>query len=140
MRSNFAMDHHPHGGEDHRLYMPRAEEAESWDRLDVLLNQIRDSSREECGDLIAAHVGSLFARIESAPEFGNWPIGQSVSAASPQWIESVVAHEIDRLILRMLDHEPSCVDCLLAWVRHLVEARVTLSKWAWARNVSDLLP
>lgn len=134
------MDHQPHGGADHQLYLPRTDDTESWNRLDVLLDQIRGSSRQKCGDLIAAHVGSLFARIEFAPEYGTWPIGQSFSSTSPHWIESVVGHEVDRLILRMLDHATGCVDCLLAWVHHLIEARIILSRWAWARDVSDLLP
>lgn len=121
------------------MYMPRPDETESSERLDALLTDLREADAPGRRDLVAAHVGSLFAGIETPPEHGAWPFGPLAQSVSPRWVQAVVGYEIDRMILRMVDNEPFCVDCLIAWVRHLVEARVAASEWAWARDARELL-
>jgi hypothetical protein len=128
-----------HQGHDHSMLLPRPEEVESWERLDRLLADINRGDRHDRTDRVVAHAATLFAGIESPPALGAWPIGQRSSDTSARWIEMVLGIEIDRTILRILQNEGTCVDCLIAWVRHLIESRITLSDWAWTRDADDLL-
>jgi hypothetical protein len=122
------------------MLAPRPGERETWQRLDDLLNEVRrDRVGLEHRDLVAAHTGSLFAGIESAPSFEDWPIVADLSEVSARWVERVVGIEIDRLIIRILENQEGCVGCALIWVRHLIESRITLSQWAWAREAEGLL-
>lgn len=122
------------------MLAPRPNERESWQRLDDLLNQVR---RERVGidrhDLVVAHAANLFAGIESPPSVEDWPIVADLSEVSARWIERVVGIEIDRLIIRILENPEGCVGCALIWMRHLIESRITLSQWAWAREAEGLL-
>lgn len=108
----------------------RMEEVESWERLDELLAEIHNDRSRGRSDAVVAHAAALFAGIESAPALDTWPIVARSSDTSPRWIEMVVGIEIDRTILRILQNQDACADCLIAWVRHLIESRITLSKWA----------
>lgn len=127
-----------HEGEDHSMILPRLAEAESWERLDGLLAEINTGESSGRSDLVVEHVACLFARIEASSTLDTWPIVQGSPDTSPRWIEIVVGIEIDRAILRILQNEGACVDCVIAWAKHLIEARITLSEWAWARDADAL--
>ena len=124
------MERIAHDGQDHTLLQPRLEEAESWERLDELLAEVNKGDRQRRSDLMVAHTAALFAGIESPPALDTWPIVGGASETTPRWIEMVVGIEIDRTILRMVENDGTCVDCLIVWVRHLIESRIRLSKWA----------
>jgi hypothetical protein len=128
-----------HNGEDHTILLPRMDEAQSWEKLDELLAEINNDRAGRRSDLVLAHTAALFAGIESAPALDNWPIVPLSSDTSPRWVEMVVGTEIDRTILRILQNQDACVDCLIPWVRHMIESRITLSKWAWARDTDSFL-
>jgi hypothetical protein len=128
-----------HGGGDHSSLMPRTDEVETWERLDHLLSDVQSSEGLKRCDLVAAHTATLLSNIESAPALDTWPLVSGTSTVSARWVETVLGIEIDRLILRMLENPDGCVDCLVVWVRHLIEARITVSKWAWARDAGTLL-
>ena len=121
------------------MLMPRLEEGESWESLDQLLAKINTGDRRRRSDLVVAHAAALFAGIEAPPTLDTWPMAQRRSGTSPRWIEMVVGIEIDRMILRILENQGTCIDCVIAWVRHLIESRRTLSKWAWARDADTFL-
>ena len=128
-----------HDGEDHLLFLPRAADAESWELLDRLLRAAQDGYGRRRSELVAAHAASLFAGISFAAGLENWPLVPESATVSPRWVQSVLGTEIDRIILRMIERHVGCGDCLIAWVRHLVEARITVAVWAWARGADDLL-
>jgi hypothetical protein len=128
-----------HDGEDHSLLLPRAEEAETEERLDRLLAALQDSNGARRRELIAAHAAAVFAGIEIAPGIETWPLVPTSSRVSARWVQAVIGNHLDRIILRMLDTAEGCTECLLAWVKHLVQTRVTISEWAWARDADDLL-
>ena len=120
------------------MLMPRLEESESWGPLDLLLAEINTGARPDRFSLVVAQAATLFAGIESPLALDTWPLAQRSTDTPARWIEMVIGIELDRTILRLLQNPDACVDCLIAWVRHLVESRLTLSDWAWARDADDL--
>ena len=128
----------PHDGQDHSILLPGPAEVESWEQLDQLLAEIKTGDREGRLHMVVTHAATLFAGIESPPALDTWPIARRSSATSPRWIETVVGIEIDRTILRILQNRDNCVDCQIAWVQRMIESRITLSEWAWAREADAL--
>lgn len=123
------------------MFMPRPDERETWERLDELLSVLQTRAGEglDRRAIVVAHTATLFAGIESSPALEDWTIVAETWKVSARWVERVVGIEIDRLVLRILQNRDGCVDCSIVWVRHLIESRVTLSQWAWARDVEALL-
>jgi len=127
-----------HEGADHSLFMPLGDERETWERLDQLLREVQASTGLDRCALVVRHTAALFAGIESSPALETWPTVTDSSRVSPRWVETVLGIEIDRTILRMLDNPEGCIDCLIAWIRHLIFARIVASEWAWARDADGL--
>ena len=121
------------------MLMPREDERETWERLDQLLSEVQTGAGLDRCALVVRHTGTLFAAIESSPALETWPMVTDSSRVSCRWVATVLGIEIDRMTLRMLDNPEGCIDCLIAWIRHLVSARITVSEWAWARDADALL-
>lgn len=122
------------------MLLPRPDEHETWERLDELLTDlVQDHQGRGRRGLVVAHAATLFAGIESPPALEDWPLATEPSKVSVHWIERVVGIEIDRVILRILQTPDRCPECSIAWIRHLIESRITLSQWAWTRDAEAML-
>jgi hypothetical protein len=61
---------------------------------------------------------------EFALVLDTWPLTPASSVTSPRWVEMVIGNETDGVIRAIAQDPGAWVDCVVAWVRHLIESRM----------------
>ena len=123
--------------EQHQMLLPRADEQETFERLDLLVIALRTNGFPSTGaaELVRGHVAALFANIEVRPvTVTRGPLFAS-PAGTVRWIELLLYREIDYVSARMADNQSGCRECALAWTRHFLQAKEVIAEWAYLREM-----
>jgi hypothetical protein len=125
-----------HDGQ-HRMLLPRRDEQETFENLDLLIVALRDDRlpSARAAELVKRHVAAIFANIEVRPvTVTRGPLVAS-PAGTIRWIELLLYREIDYVTARMADNKSGCSECALTWTRHLLQAKEVIAEWAYLREM-----
>lgn len=127
--------------DEHRLFLPRADELETGDKLDQLLARIRaaDFEAHVSAQLVAEHVAGLFADLERQARPARRAVVDYSTTGVIRWLQLVLDEAIDETLWDLSADVTDCAECNRLWIRHLLRARSVISDWAWARETAALL-
>jgi hypothetical protein len=123
--------------QQHRMLLPREDEQETFENLDLLIVALGDDSlpSARAAELVKRHVAAIFANIEIRPvTVTRGPLVAS-PAGTIRWIELLLYREIDYVTAKMADNQSGCSECALTWTRQLLQAKEVVAEWAYLREM-----
>jgi hypothetical protein len=126
--------------QEHWYAIPAMRDQETSARLDELLESVKKASADPdlSAQLVSEHVGHLMAGVQQPPQAGNRALYDTSDAGLVRWLQLLLHHEIDRVLLQLSSLAPPCTECARQWSTHLLQSRGLVDQWAWARETDTL--